>query len=233
MLLPQAEVMTNTDETQITPTTTQSTSFWHRKPTLWVGGGLAAAALLAGGIGLGAAVSGDDDDDDERPIATQPVNNDSESDDVAQGPADPATYGATDAAAVAGVLDAAVKKSNGTPTSMEANRNGSWSVDFEAANGDETTVLVDADGSASVVRTEAADGDDANDRAPAGKLNDKSIAAAVEAALAETQGAIVGIDLDDNPNEAYTVQVLTSNNAETEIDLDTNFAVTKVDVDND
>lgn len=225
--------MTNTDETQITPTTTQSTSFWHRKPTMWVGGGLAAAALLAGGIGLGAAVSGDDDDDEDRPIATQPVSNDSDNDEVPQAPVEDASYGAKDAASLSGVLDAAIKESKGTPTSMEANRNGSWSVDFEAANGDETTVLVAADGSASVVRTEAADGDDANDPAPAGKLNDKSIAAAVDAALAEAKGVIVGLDLDDNPNEAYSVQVLTGNNAETEIDLNTKFAITQVDVDND
>ena len=116
---------------------------------------------------------------------------------------------------------------------MEANRNGSWSVDFEAANGDETTVLVSADGSASVVRTEAADGDDANDRAPAGKLDEQSIAAAVDAAFGKAQGAIVWIDLDDNPSEAYSVQVLTSNGTETEIDLSTGFDVTQVDADND
>ncbi|GAA3512615.1 hypothetical protein GCM10022234_04010 [Aeromicrobium panaciterrae] len=220
--------MTNTDETQTTPTNPTTTSFWHRKPTLWVGGGLAAAALLAGGVGLGTAVA--DGDDDDRPVATQPVNNDADDDSpvpVGGG----STYGATDASDIAGILASAAKASNGTPTSMEANRDGSWSVDFEASNRDETTVLVAADGSASIVRTDVADGDDANDPAPAGTLTAQTIADAVKAALREEQGTIIGIDLDDDPAEAYSVQVLTSNGSEPEIDLSTGFDVTKVDND--
>lgn len=232
----QSGVMTNTEETQTLTNDAETTSFWHRKPTLLIGGGIAAAALLLGGIGIGSAVTGDDDDDDDRPVATQPVNDSSDSDDdVAPTAAAPeaATYGVKDAGALSDILAAAVRKTNGTPTSMEAHRNGSWSVDFEASNGDETTVLVAADGSASVVRTEAADADDANDPAPAGALNAKSIASAIDAALAKANGPIIGIDLDDNPREAYSVQVLNDKGTETEIDLDTKFGVTKVDIDND
>lgn len=229
--------MTTSDETQTTPTTPEQTSFWHRKPTLLVGGGLAVVALLAGGIGIGSAMADGDDDGDDRATSSQPAVEDDtdDADDVAdQTPVDSgsAEYGVTDAAALTAILSAASKESGGTPTSMEAHRNGSWSVDFEAGNGDETTVLV-ADGKATVVRTEPADGDDANDPAPAGKLNEASLSSAVTAALAEAKGAIIGVDLDDNPNEAYSVQILTSSNTETEIDLDTDFKVTKTDVDDD
>lgn len=231
--LPQAEVMTDTHETQTLPTEPERTSFWLLKPTRWIAGGLGAAALLVGGIGLGAAVA--DDDDDDRPVATKRANDASAVVDASQAPA-PArvvTYGAKDAKALSGVLASALKEANGTPTSMEAHRNGTWSVDFEAANGDETTVLVAADGSASVVRTEAADADDANDPAPAGALDDKTLAAAVDAAFAEAQGVVVGIDLDDDPVEAYSVEVLASNGTEIEIDLNSTFDVTQVDVDQD
>ena len=220
--------MTHTDEIQTSPTTPEATPFWRRKPTQLIGAGLAIAALLAAGVGFGAAVA---DDDNDRPAASQPVNDDSEAGVPAS--STDATYGATDAAAISAILTSALNESNGTPTSMEAHRNGTWSVDFEAANGDESTVLVAADGSASVVRTEAADGDDANDAAPAGKLNERSITEAVRAALGEADGVIVGIDLDDKPAEAYSVKLLTGSGAETEIDLSAAFDVTKVEVDND
>lgn len=223
--------MTHTDEVQTSPTTPEATPFWRRKPTQLIGVGLAIAALLAAGVGVGAAVADDDEGDNDRPAASQSVNDDSDA--AAPASSADATYGAEDAAAVSTILTSALKESNGTPTSMEAHRNGTWSVDFEAANGDESTVLVAPDGSASVVRTEAADADDANDAPPAGKLNEQSITAAVRAALGEADGVIVGIDLDDNPAEAYSVQVLTGNGSESEIDLSTGFDVTKVEVDND
>ena len=223
--------MTHTDEIQTSPTTPEATPFWRRKPTHRIGAGLAIAARLAAGVVVGAAVADDDDDDNDRPAASQPVNDDSEAGVPAS--STDATYGATDAAAISAILTSALNESNGTPTSMEAHRNGTWSVDFEAANGDESTVLVAADGSASVVRTEAADGDDANDAAPAGKLNERSITEAVRAALGEADGVIVGIDLDDKPAEAYSVKLLTGSGAETEIDLSAAFDVTKVEVDND
>lgn len=228
--------MTDTNETQTIPTEPERTSFWHRKPTLWVAGGLGVALLLAGGIGLGAAIAGDDDDDDDRPVATGRLADTADVDDDSQAPetsSKEATYGVKDAAALSAVLAAAVKETNGAPTSMEAHRNGAWSVDFETLNGDETTVLVAADGGANVVRTEAADADDANDPAPAVKLNDKTLAGVVDAAFAKVQGVIIGIDVDDNPREAYSVQILTKDGIETEIDLSADFKVTQVDVDED
>ncbi len=228
--------MTTSDENQTTTAASEPTSFWHRKPTLLIGGGLAVAALLAGGIGIGSAIADGDDDADDRSATSQPVENDAdEAGDVAPTSADPGApgYGVTDAAALNAILASAADESAGTPTSMEANRNGSWSVDFEAANGDETTVLVAADGTATAVRMEPADGDDANDPAPAGKLDEASISSAIDAALAEAKGKVVGIDLDDNPNEAFSVQILTGGNTETEIDLDTSFKVTNTEVDND
>jgi len=226
--------MTQTNETQTNSNNPDAQSFWHRRPTLWLAGGLGAAALLVGGIGLGSAIADDGDDDDDRSLTSQPLPDDTDDADLrvtATGTSP--SYGATDAAALSAILASAGNESSGTPTSMEAHRNGSWSVDLEAANGDETTVLVAADGSASVVRTEAADSDDANDPAPIGKLTRPNLAAAVEAALDRTKGVILEIDVDDNPAEAYSVQVRTDRGTEIEIDLDADFAVTKVDVDKD
>ncbi|MBC7633255.1 hypothetical protein [Aeromicrobium sp.] len=215
--------MTNTQQTQPVPHEHERATFWRRKPTLWIVGGLGAAALLVGGIGAGAAMA--DDEDDDRFVAAQ-------REDV--GAVDPAaTYGAKDAGALSEVLAAARDEANGTPTSLEAHRNGPWSVDFEAANGDETTVLVASDGGASVVRTDRADADDANDPPPAGKLNDKTLVAVAGAVLAEVKGVIVDVDIDDNNAEAYSVKMLAENGTETEIDLSTDFAVTQVDVDQD
>jgi hypothetical protein len=227
--------MTDTRQTQTVSDEPARTTSWRRNPTLWIAGGLGAAALLVGGIGVGAAMA--DDEDKDRPVGAQrdDVSRDDEemSDDTVQ-PVDPAaTYGAKDAAVLTEVLAAARGEAKGTPTSMEAHRNGSWSVDLESANGDETTVLVASDGGASVVRTDKADADDANDPAPAGTLNDKTLAAVAAAALAEVDGLIVDVDIDDNRSEAYSVQVLAQDGTETEIDLSTDFAVTQVDVDQD
>jgi hypothetical protein len=229
--------MTETPETQTLSTQPERTTFWRRKPTLWIAAGLGAAALLVGGIGVGSAMAGDDDDDRPAATGTADVSDDVDDADDQQPAAEPApasgAYGAKDAAALSDVLAAARTEAKGTPTSMEANRNGSWSVDLERANGDETTVLVTSDGSASVVRTEAAEADDANDPAPAGTLDDKSLAAVVKAALAESAGVIVDVGVDDNPSEAYSVQVLAKDGTEVELDLSTDFTVTQVDRDQD
>lgn len=221
--------MNETDETQSMPnqtpsTQTGNTSIWRRKSTLAIGGAVGVVALLAGGFGIGAAVGGDDDDDDDdRPVAAQ-TQTAVDSDDLA---------GAADADALIAVLSAARGESKGTVTSLEANLDGSWSVDLESDRGDETTVRVNADGAASVVRTEPADADDANDPAPAGELSDDNVAALVDAALGEAKGVIVDIDLDEEPKEAYSVQVRADDGTETDIDLATDFSVTSSEVDRD
>lgn len=231
------EDMNETPDTQTPSNQPENSSIWRRKSTLAIGGAVGVVALLAGGIGIGAALGGDDDDDDDRPIAAQTQTTD-DSDDLDGASASqtaPAgnAVGAADAESLIAVLSAARGESEGTVTSLEANRDGSWSVDLENDRGDETTVRVDADGAASVVRTEAADGDDANDPAPAGELSDDNVAALVEAALGEAQGVIVDIDLDDQENEAYSVQVRADDGTETDIDLATDFSVTNSEVDRD
>lgn len=223
---------------QTLSTQTGDTSIWRRKSTLAIGGVVGVVALLAGGIGIGAALG--DDDDDDRPVAaqTQTTDDSDDSDDLdgasgSQTAPAGTSVGAADAEALIAVLSAARGESEGTVTSLETNRDGSWSVDLENDRGDETTVRVDADGAASVVRTEAADGDDSNDPAPAGELSDDNVAALVDAALGEAQGAIVDVDLDDQENEAYSVQVRADDGTETDIDLATDFSVTNSEVDRD
>lgn len=210
--------MTDTHETQTQPIQPRRTPSWRSHPVRWIAGG-AAAALLVGGIGLGSAMADDNEDDRDAGRAS--------------GSSAAAGHGAKDAAALAGVLTAATAEAEGTATSIEAHRNGTWSVDLEQTNGDETTVLVDANGDASVERTEKADADDANDPAPAGQLTEENLTSIVEAAFAEAKGAVTDVDLGDDPAEAYSVQVLTDAGNETEIDLSSSFDVTQVDADRD
>ncbi|MCW2841763.1 MAG: hypothetical protein JWR55_3246 [Aeromicrobium sp.] len=233
--------MTDTHETQTQPTRPDGTPSWRSHPARWIAGGAAAAALLAGGIGLGSAMADDEDDDriTGRNTVADSADTARDSDDAVadSGPAaasaPPTGYGAKDAATLSRVLTAATAEAEGAPSSLEAHRNGAWSVDLEQANGDETTVLIDADGSASVVRTERADADDANDPAPAGRLTQENLVALVDAAFAEAKGVVTEVDLGDNRAEVYSVQMLTAAGAETEIDLDGSFDVTQVDVERD
>ncbi|MCD9198227.1 hypothetical protein [Aeromicrobium wangtongii] len=220
--------MTDTPKTQTHPVQPERISSWRSHPARWIAGGVGAAALLVGGIGLGSAMADDDGDDDD--LVSRSALTDTTGTDHAE-PA--ARHGATDAASLVRVLTAATAEAEGTPTSIEAHRDGLWSVDLETSNGDETTVLVGADGVASVGRTEKAEPDDADDPAPVGQLTEQNLTAVVEAVLAQAKGVISGVDLGDDPAEAYSVQVLTANGAETEIDLSSSFEVTQVDTDQD
>jgi hypothetical protein len=214
--------MTDTHEIQTQPTPPERTSSWRSHPARWIAGGAAAAALLVGGIGLGSAMA--DDEDDDRIVGSNAVTDAADADDA---DADEASgHGAKDAAALVTVLTAATAEVEGRPTSIEARRDGTWSVDVEKANGDETTVLIGADGAATVARTEQAETDDANDPAPAGQLTEENLTAVVEAALAEAKGVITEIDLGDEPAEAYSVQVLTPAGDEVEIDVSSSFEAT-------
>ena len=101
-------------------------------------------------------------------------------------------------------------------------------VRVEAANGDETEVYVGTDGSTRIVETDPADGDD---QGPTGSLDESTVASIVEAALAEADGVITDIDLDDDGRSPYDVTVLLADRSTIDIDLGPDFAVLGTDVD--
>ena len=96
--------------------------------------------------------------------------------------------------------------------------------------GDESEVRVDADGSAVVVATEAADQDD---QAPEGSLDAATVEALVAAALGHTDGTVIDIEIDSDTASPYDVTVLTADRKTVDIALDSDFNVLTADLDDD
>lgn len=210
-----------------------------RKRTLLIAGGavLAAVVLAGGGAAIGAAVADDDDDDDR--VAAGALDRDSEREAGARSggagsdggqPSLPADLGATSADELTTIVAAAAAQAEGVAVSIDARRDGSWEVQFEAEDGAETEVRVAEDGTASVVSTDAAE---AGDTAPEGALDAVTIDAIVTAALAEAEGRIVDVDLDTDADtrSPYDVSVLTADRGVIDIELDAAFAVVGTDID--
>lgn len=210
-----------------------------RKRAWLIGGGIAAAVLLVGGgVAVGAAIAdefGDDDrpaaegprhDDDHRGDGRSDERDDRPSEDHGRGPA--TGIGAASADELIDIADAARGAADGDVTSIDAKRDGTWEVQLTTASGDETEVRVDKELSASVVSTETGDEDDA---APALILDDDTIRALVDAALAETDGMITDLDVDSDDVSPYDASVLTSDNRSIDIDFDASFAVVGTDID--
>ena len=221
----------------------------RRTRGLLIAGGsvLAAAVLAGGGIAVGAAiadevddddttssVSGDRDedsrDDDSRDDSTgdDGTGGDSTGDDGTGG--DLSTLGTSSADDLVSMIDAASAAGEGEPVSIDLKRDGGAEVTLEAESGAETEVRVDASGEASVVSTESADSDDT---APQNVLDADTIAAIVDAALAEADGRIVEIEADDDSTSPWDVTVLTEAGEFVEIDLDAEFAVVATGVESD
>ena len=127
--------------------------------------------------------------------------------------------GARSAAELAETVAAASTAAEGDATAIEAQRDGSWDVTLRGGDGSETEVRVSADGAASVRATDGVDDD-----APAGVLDDATIASVVDAALAEVDGRVTDIEVDDDAARPYDVTVLASDGRWVEIDLDAQFA---------
>lgn len=215
-----------------------------RKRALLIGGGIAAALLLAGGgVAVGAAIGDEFGEDDDRPVASgdQRVDDDHDDDDRAarqddapsqgqtgQNQNGPVTGIGTDSAdALVAIADAARGAADGVVTSIDAKRDGTWEVQLEDSTGGETEVRVDADFVATVVSTEVDD----DDIAPALSLDEATIRALVNAALAEADGMITDLDVDDDASSPYDVSVLTSDRRSIDIDLSADFAVIGTDTD--
>lgn len=189
----------------------------------WIGGGavLAAVVLAGGGVAVGAAIA-DDDDDRAR------VGQIAEEGGAAQRAVDYTSVGAASAADVLDAVAAAATVADGEPVSIDARRDGGWNVEVGDASGDETDVRVTVDGSASVTSTDPADADDT---APAGTLDAATIDALISAALAETDGRVVDLDVDDNATAPYDVTVLAADGTTTEISFDNEATVIATDRD--
>lgn len=208
----------------------------RRSRTLVITGAsvLAALALAGGGIAVGAAIA-DDDEDDDRGTSSGPDGG-TEAGDAARGTDDsdaergrvPADFGTTSAADITGAVEAATGEADGDAVSAEALRDGGWEITFRTADGAETEARVAADGTVTVVSTEAPDGDGTP---PLGVLDARTIDAVVAAALDEADGRVVDIDVDDDATSPYDVGVLTAEGSSVEVSLDEGFAVVGTDVD--
>lgn len=224
----EPDAVVSRTETSPTPAPGDRARRSRARTLLFAGGGVLAAALLAGGgIAVGAAIADeiDDDDDDDR---TSSISDDGAGDDASGtgtggGSAD---IGTTSADELNDVIETASAEAEGEPVGIEANRDGSWDVQFETTAGDETEVRVSSDGSVAVMSTDAAD---ANDSAPEGVLDAATVDALVAAALAEMDGKIIDIEIDDDVASPFDVSVLQADGVTVDIDLDADFAVLSTD----
>lgn len=214
-----------------------------RKRALLIGGGIAAAVVLAGGgIAIGAAIGDEFGDDDRAPMSDGPRHEgngdhdrpggDSRHDDRGDAPSSgrgPVTgIGTASADELIAIADAARGAADGDVTSIDAKRDGTWEVQLTTAAGDETEVRVDKDLATSVASTDAADGDDTG---PTLTLDDETIRALVAAALAEAEGMITDLDVDGDDVSPYDASVLTADSRSIDIEFDADFAVVGTDID--
>lgn len=213
-----------------------------RKRALLIGGGIAAAVLLAGGgVAVGAAIGDEFGDDDDRPAMEGPRHEgdhgprgDHRGDDDARPSGDrgdrgPVTgIGTDDVDELVAIAAAAQDAAEGEVTSIDAKRDGTWEVQLTTSAGDETEVRVDDELAATVVSTDAADGDD---QGPTLTLDEETIRTLVDAALAEAEGMITDLDVDSDDVSPYDASVLTTDNRSIDISFDASFAVVGTDID--
>ncbi|WP_255305041.1 hypothetical protein [Microbacterium sp. 3J1] len=212
-----------------------------RKRGLLIGGGIAAALVLAGGgVAVGAAIGDEFGDDDDRPSMSDGPRQDDDSDgqrgddrdgdddrqDAPRGGGPVSGIGTDSADEIIAIADAARGAAEGDVTSIDAKRDGTWEVQLASASGAESEVRVDSELAATVISTESDD-----DSAPALTLDDDTIRALVDAALAEADGMITDLDVDDDTSSPYDASVLTSDNRSIDIDFSADFAVIGTDSD--
>lgn len=208
-----------------------------RKRALLIGGGIAAAVLLAGGgVAVGAAIGDEFGDDDDRPAMEGPRHEgdhgprgDHRGDARPSGDRGPVTgIGTDDVDELLAIAAAAQDAAEGEVTSIDAKRDGTWEVQLTTSAGDETEVRVADDLTATVVSTDAADGDD---QGPTLTLDEETIRTLVDAALAEAEGMITDLDVDSDDVSPYDASVLTTDNRSIDISFDASFAVVGTDID--
>lgn len=197
-----------------------------RTRALLIGGGavLAGLVLVGGGVAVGAAIADDHDDDDDRDSSA--VVDDDRQDGAA--PVAAADRGTASADDLVRIVAQAGEVADGDAVAIEAERDGAWDVTLVTAAGDETEVRVPSSGAVTVLSTEAADADDTR---PSVFLDDATIDSLVTAALADTGGRIVQLEVDDDSRGAYDVVVVSTDGRVVDIDLDADLQVTSSRVD--
>ena len=209
-----------------------------RRRSLLIGGGaaLAAAVLIGGGVVVGAAIADDFETDDDRASSDTAEQDDADSDaddtadsDDADDTADAETAsgaGTASASELLEIIETAAAEAEGEPVAIENTGEGVWDVEFVTAGGEETEVRVAADGNSTVLSTEAADQDD---QAPEASLDAETLEALLEAALADTDGTVIEIEIDGDTASPYDVTVLTAGGATADIALDSAFRAVTAD----
>lgn len=177
----------------------------------------------------------EDRDDDDRADDDRADDSADDQDDASAAPSggpsssavDPATFGAASADELSDVIATAAAEATGDATSIDFKRDGHWDIEFTAADGSETDVRVDADGTASVFSTDT----ESDDSTPAGVLDAATIDALVTAAFAEHEGRIIEIDVDNDTASPYDLTVLRADGVTVELDFGPDFAVLATDLD--
>lgn len=186
---------------------------------------LATAAVLAP-LALGLAACGGDDDSDDAvtPTSSESSAAPSESSSETEGttPTDDAS------AAVEGDVETAAQTAlaeiDGTVFSVDRDDQG-WDVTVVTADGVENDIELGPDAT-SVVRGPAADTNDDNDADDVAERDlllgaSLDYVAAIEAASAELQGTVTGVDLsEDNGTAVWEVQFDEDTADETTVDVD-------------
>ncbi len=230
------------------PAPATSASKPGRTRALLIGGGIAAAVVLAGGgVAVGAAIGdefGDDDRssmsddgprhdaDDHGPRGEDRGDDDRGDDDHGNAPSHgrgPVTgIGTASADELIAIADAARRAADGEVTSIDAKRDGTWEVQLTTAAGAETEVRVDEALVASVTSTDAADGDDTGPRSPS---TTRRSAPWSPPHSPRAEGMITDLDVDGDDVSPYDASVLTSDNRSIDIDFSADFAVVGTDID--
>jgi uncharacterized membrane protein YkoI len=167
---------------------------------------LATAALLAP-LALGLVACGDDDADDAQTSTSSGTSDDSGTNDDSGTSDDSGT--ATLQGDVETAAQTALGEVDGTVFSVEGDPQG-WDVTVVGADGIENDIELDAAATAVTRGPDQESDNDADDAAETERLLGVSVdyLAAMEAALAEVQGTVTGVDLsEDNGTAIWEVQI--------------------------
>ena len=192
-----------------------------KKKTIWIGAGALAAVLAVGGVGVAIAEPFDNDDNDRL------------------------TGSVLDDASAAALAEVGEGEVTGAEKSDDADH--AYEVEVTLPNG--TDVDVDLDESFAVVRVDDDDrrsddgssddrgtgasgstADDATSNGGSSAISDSERADAEAAALAEVgTGRITALERSDDRDHAWEVEVTRDDGTEIDVELDADFAVTRVD----
>lgn len=190
---------------------------------------IATAAVLAP-LALGLVACGSDDDGDDvsttsgaaTSSAPAPSADDQADDQTDDTQGDQQAGTATLEGDVATAAETALAEVDGTVFSVDGEPTG-WEVTVVTADGEEADLTLSPDAT-SVVRGPVTDNDDdADDAAERERLLGAALdyAAAMEAALAQVQGTVTGVDLsEDNGTAVWEVQLDEDAPNETTVDVD-------------